>query len=210
MRRVLAALAVWAIAAPALAQEASVGSLGVELISRSDAEGVFEIIPSEQVIAVMHARSGLTCRLSRTNTNRLIVFPQAARGEDVACDSTDGREHVTVYATRYSFATSLEEQVTGASSALRRNFPNASALSGPASAAAAGGLPPSVSARFSYANAQGQTMFWRTTIAMVGDWVVKVRYQTLAPDAAARQSAERTADAIWRGVMGELMTNRAR
>lgn len=210
MRRVLAALAVWAIAAPALAQEASVGSLGIELIARSDAEGVFEMIPSEQVIAVMHARSGLVCRLSRANTNRLILFPQAARGEDVACDSTDGRERVTVYATRYSFATSLEEQITGASAALRRSFPNASALPGPASMAAAGGLPPSVAARFGYANAGGEPMFWRTTIAMVGDWVIKVRYQTVAPDAAARQSAERAAEAVWRGVMGELMTNRAR
>ncbi|GAN00272.1 hypothetical protein U91I_03937 [alpha proteobacterium U9-1i] len=210
MRRVLAALAIWAIATPAIAQDASVGALGLELIAQSSADGVFDVIPSEQVIAVRHARSGLVCRLSRTNSNRLIVFPQAARGEDVACDSTDGRERITVYATRFSFATTLQEQIEGASSALHRSFPGARVLPGPASASAAGGLPASVSARFSYANAGGEAMYWRTSLAMVDNWVVKVRYQTVAPDAAARQSAERTADAIWRGVMGELMTNRAR
>jgi|CXWL01.1.fsa_nt_gi hypothetical protein len=215
MRRVLCALAL-AMAAPTISEaqqsepQAAVGALGLELISSASADGVFEVIPSEQVIAVRHARSGLVCRLSRDNSNRLIVFPQAARGEDVACDSTDGRERVTVYATRYSFNTTAQEQIAGAAEALRTSFPNATALPGPASAAASGALPPSVSARFSLTNAGGEPMFWRTTIAMVDGWVIKVRYTVVAPDAAARQTGERTADAVWRGVMGELMSNRTR
>lgn len=217
MWRVLCALALMA-ATPVWAQEAAqeaeppaaVESLGLELIARSNAEGVFEVIASEQVIAVRHARSGLVCRLARDNSNRLIVFPQAARGEDVACDSTDGRERVTVYATRYSFATNAREQIEGASAALQASFPSATALPGPAAAPADGGLPPNVNARFSFTNAGGEQMFWRTNIAMVDHWVIKVRYTVVAPDAAARQNGERTADAVWRGVMGELMSNQAR
>ena len=104
MRRLLLAIALTGLPLQAAAQT-SAPSAAEQLISSSAAEGVFEALPSDDALVVRHPRSGLVCRLRADAVNRLLIFPQAARGEDVACETRNGRESVALYATRYSFAT---------------------------------------------------------------------------------------------------------
>jgi hypothetical protein len=127
MRSLACALVMFAAATPALAQTAPADQQAArDLIATAQADGVFEPLSSDaNQIVVRHQRSGLVCRLAPGNTNRLVIFPQSARGEDVACDSHDTRQYVTIYATRYPFETNLEEQAAGAENAIRQRFPDA-------------------------------------------------------------------------------------
>jgi hypothetical protein len=164
---------------------------------------VFEALPSEQRLVVRHSRSGLVCRLALDNRNRLIIFPQAARGEDVACDSTDGAESVTLYATRYSFEVSMQEVMAGTTSAIRQRFPDARELAPIAEAADA--APASRSAHFMVTRADdGALMYTRVSVAFVGQWAIKLRYSNVAPDAETAQRAEAAAGAIWSAALQEL------
>lgn len=210
MWRALIALSMM-VAAPAWAQEAepqaAPSSPGLELITAASAEGVFELLPAEEIITVRHARSGLVCRMPLGAANRLLIFPQAARGEDVACDSHDGRVGVTLYATRFSFETSLAEQIEGASAAVRTRFPAARALPTPVEAAAGPGLPESASARFIVTNAQGLPTYSRIDVAFVRGWAIKLRYSAIGDDAETIQAADNAADSVWREVMGDVLNS---
>lgn len=185
---------------------ASVGAIASGLIGDADAEGVFEVMPAEQVVAVRHGRSGLTCRLDPNNRNRLLVFPQAARGEDVACDSTDGTESITFYATRFSFEVTPRELIEGAATAIRQRFPDARELPAPANASSAG-LPASTSAAFMVTR-EGAPTYTRVTVAIVGQWVIKLRYSLTAPDDSAIAGGEAAANRIWNATLSELMQQR--
>lgn len=217
MRRVLCALALGVLgvlgAGQAAAQPseatASVGALGLELINAGNAEGVFEALPSEQLIVVRHGRSGLTCRLNPENTNRLVIFPQSARGEDVACDSTDGRESVTLYATRFSFEASLDELMQGATAAVHHRFPDAREL--PASVQLANaGLPAQLTRQFLATRPEdGAQLYTRASVAFVGQWAIKLRYSVVAPTAEAARQGEVTSGLIWSSALSELMQTRS-
>lgn len=202
LRRLLGALAFSVMASTALAQDASPGALAQALIAQGNAAGVFEALPSEQLIAVRHGRSGLVCRLAPGNTNRLVIFPQAARGEDVACDTTDGAESATFYATRFSFETSLDELMRGAAQAIHQRFPDARELPAPTDAGAT--LPASRSAAFMVTRQDGATMYTRINVAMVGQWAIKLRYTVLAPDEDAARRGEAAAAALWNATLSEL------
>jgi hypothetical protein len=214
MRRVLGALALCVLSfaiAPASAQtepQASVGALALELVAQSNADGVFEPVPAEQLIVVRHGRSGLVCRLQPQNTNRLVIFPQAARGEDVACDTTDGRESVTLYATRYSFQASLDELMQGATTAIRHRFPDAREL--PANVQVSReGLPAQQTSQFMVTRPEdGARMYTRASVAFVGDWAIKLRYTIVTPTPEAAQRAEITSGLLWSATLGELTQER--
>jgi hypothetical protein len=212
MRRVLGALALCVLSftiSPSWAQtepRASAPTSAQQLIDQSNATGVFEALPSEQLIAVRHERSGLVCRLDPNNTNRLIIFPQAARGEDVACDSTDGTESVTLYATRYSFEATLDELMRGAGQAIRQRFPDARELPAPADAASA--MPASRSAHFMVTRPDGAVLYTRITVAMVGQWAIKLRYTVVAPDADTTRRGEAAAISLWTATISELTQTR--
>lgn len=203
MLRIVVALTILlAWAAPAAAQTAP-NALAQQLIAEGDATGVFEALPSERRVVVRHPRSGLVCRLAPDNRNRLIIFPQAARGEDVACDSTDGAESITLYATRFSFETSLDELMAGAAAAIRQRFPDARELAPIADAADA--APASRSAHFAVTRADdGALMYTRVSIAFVGPWAIKLRYSIVTPDPEAVSRAEAAAAAIWSSALQEL------
>lgn len=208
MRRMLGALALsLVLSASATAQEAetpSPAALGLDLIAQGNAQGVFELLPNEQLVVVRHGRSGLVCRLSPANTNRLIIFPQAARGEDVACDSTDGAESITLYATRFSFEASLEELLQGAVAAIEHRFPNARAL--PASVEIASeGLPAQRSAQFMVTRDEdGALMYTRASVAFIGDWAIKLRYSVVAATPEAAQQGEIASGLLWTATLSEL------
>ncbi len=211
MRRILAVatLCMSAMAcAYAHAQEAdtSLSVAAQELIARGNAAGVFEALPSDGPVVVRHGRSGLVCRLAPANTNRLVIFPQAARGEDVACDSSDGSENITLYATRYSFDPSMEELIQGAVAAIRQRFPDARELPAPTGA---GARAQQRTAQFLVTREDdGALMYTRVSVAQIGQWVVKLRYTVVAPDAAAAERGEAAANALWNATLGEFSQQR--
>jgi hypothetical protein len=208
MRRLLCALALClAIASPAWAQGSATPD-AAGLIAQGNAQGVFEPVASDELIVVRHGRSGLICRLNPANTNRLVIFPQAARGEDVACDSTDGRESITLYATRYSFEASLDELLQGATAAIRHRFPDAREL--PASIQVSGeGLPAQLTSQFLVTRPEdGAQLYTRASVAFVGQWAIKLRYSTVAPTAEAAQQGEVTSGLIWSSTLNQLMQGR--
>ncbi|MGQ0532344.1 MAG: hypothetical protein ACT4OF_06590 [Caulobacteraceae bacterium] len=211
MRRAFCALALF-MAAPAWAQSASEpsaapGSLALGLIAQSNADGVFEPLPAEQIIVVRHSRSGLVCRFDPTHANRLLLFPQAVRGEDVACDSEGEGQAIRLYATRYAFETTLEQQLQGAVLAVQQLHPDLRAYS-PATEIAADALPPHRTAHFFFNGRNGARLYSRVSVAVVRGWVIKLRYTTVAPDADAAQRAEQASGMLWNATLSELTARR--
>jgi hypothetical protein len=201
MRILLGALAFLALAAPALADPPASGA-AAELIAASSAEGVFEALPSERGVVVRHTRSGLTCRLISGNANRLLIFPQAARGEDVACETRSARESVTLYATRYSIEAPLDEQISGVEAAIRQRFPEAEPIAA-TTAISSDTLPAHRTVQF-IIRPDGVRTYTRASIAQVGDWTIKLRYSVVAPDAEAVRQGEVAANAAFASALREI------
>ena len=209
MRQLFCALAFALIAAPAWAQgteeepQASVGSLASGLIGDADAEGVFDIVPAEHQVAVRHTRSGLVCRMDPNGANRLIIFPEAARGEDVACETSDGNATIKLYATRFSFRTNVADQLAGSATAIQHHFPDARPFQ-MTLRASADGLPPSQTAHFLVHEANGPQQYTRVSVAMIHGWVFKLRYTAPAANDAAAQQAALVADRVWAEALSEI------
>lgn len=203
MRSLACALIFLTIAAPALAQTAPADQQAArDLIAAGQGDGVFEpVFADADQIVVRHMPSGLVCRLAPGNTNRLVIFPQSARGEDVACDSQDGRQYVTIYATRYPFETNLEEQAAGAENAIRQRFPDAQPF-------AASSAPANRTVQF-IVTRDGQRTYTSASLAQVGQWVIKLRFSAPAPDDAAAHAAETQANALFNSILAELSTRQA-
>jgi hypothetical protein len=207
MRRILCALALL-VSPPAWAQTPPEAlpdiSAAQAIVHAANAEGVFTPLPGEHRIVVRHTRSGLTCRFEPTWSNRIVIFAEAARGEDVACESSFGQRVIRLYATRYAFHTTLDEQFSGAVAALQQRSPQARPLQ---AAAQITTTPPSQSAHFLIPAPSGQT-YSRVSVAMNDDWVIVMRYIAPAPDADAAHRAEQTSSALWASVLGEVANGR--
>ncbi len=201
------ALAVFSVG-PALADppeeelHASPGAIATGLIGDSDAEGVFEVYPAEHDEVVRHIRSGLICRMPETSANRLIIFPQAVRGEDVACETSDGHEVIRLFATRFSFQTTLQAQIDGATAVVMRQHPDARPFNA-STAIAATGLPESRTTHFIVSN-NGVRSYTRVSIAIVHGWVIKLRYTAPAADDTAAREAAQLSGRYWAGVLGDM------
>jgi len=204
-----------ALATPAYswAQEgdppAAPAAIAQELIAQASAEDLFELVAAEHLVAVRHSRSGLVCRMDPDSRNRIVIFAQAARGEDVACDSTDGRESVTLYATRFSFETDLDEQIAGAENAVRHRFPNAEPYSATIEESADSAAPASRSMQFIVARQDGARMYTRASVALVDGWAIKLRYTVVAPDDETARQGELTSALLWRSVLAEIAASPA-
>jgi hypothetical protein len=48
-------------------------------------------------------------------------------------------------------------------------------------------------------------MFMRASVARVGSWIIKLRYNAPAPDAAAAARADETATALFNGALAEIL-----
>ena len=213
MRALFGALALSFIAWPALADppegepQASAGALGLELIADAGAEGVFETLPSPpRTIVVRHARSGLVCRMDVDHANRLLIFPRAARGEDVACETSADGETVVLFATRFSFDTTLDEQIRGAEAAIMRHYPDAQPYAATI-ALNSDTLPAHRSAAF-VVTRDGARTFTSASVAQVGEWVIKLRYTTRAPDDAAARAAAGAASRTFGAALEEIVAQR--
>jgi hypothetical protein len=153
---------------------------------------------------VRHTRSGLTCRLRASWTNRIVIFPTAARGEDVACETASGGTTIRLYATRYSFRTTLDEQINGAIAAIRQNAPGARDYT-PTISQTLPGLPATRQADFLLTRASDQTQIYsHISVAMISGWVYVLRYSAPAADAAAAHQGELAAHALWQSTLGEI------
>jgi hypothetical protein len=214
MRRTICALA-FLCASPAMAQQtpASTGAAAATpappaaaaaLIAAASAQDLFEALPSDTQIVVRHTRSGLTCRMRSSWRNRIIIFPDAARGEDIACESTNGSATIRLYATRYSFRTTLDQQISGAVAAIRQTAPDAHDYA-PTVTQSFPGLPATRSAAFLLTRANDHAqMYSHISVAMVSGWVYVMRYSAPAADAAAAHQSEVAAHALWQSTLGEV------
>ncbi len=225
MRRLLLTLAFALVAAPAWAQgteaepQAAPGSIAIGMIEHANAEGIFDLVHDGQV-TVRHTRSGLTCHFLRNGEGgRIIVFappatttpissePAIPRGDDVACDMTEGGAQTRYFATRYPFGSTLEEQITGVEAAIRRRDPGAVRYAGETLRTTEDGLPQRRSTRFIVVH-DGVRTFTRASVARVGDWILKLRYSAPAPDDAAAAQADQTADSLFDGALDEIISPR--
>lgn len=213
MRAAIAAVAVlWACAGWAGADEpegelqAAPGSIALELIANVDGEDVFESLPSEQ-IRIRHMRSGLICWFDPDEANRLLLFPSGLmRGEDVGCDTTNDDRSVTLYATRYPFATSLEEEIDGAARLIERRFADAEDYIAEAEAPAPAGFPQSAHARFAVTLPDGRPGLTRVSVAIVNGWVIKMRFTEAADSAKALHNADADASSVWGLTLSDILT----
>lgn len=214
MRRLVLTLALVLGAAPAFAQgtedepQAAPGSIATGMIENANAIGIFDIVHNGQV-SVRHLGSGLRCDFDREGNGRIIIFappPSAAganadtstipRGDDVACDMTEGAVHVRYFATRYPFGSTLEEQINGVETAILRRDPTAARYPGVAVRDTEDGLPLRRTTRF-IVTQNGARLFTSASVARVGDWILKLRYTEPAPDDAAAARADANAAAAF-------------
>lgn len=208
MRGLWCMLAIALAAAPALAQEAepnaASGALGAELIAASRAQGVFVAEPSApHTVVVRHPSSGLLCRMGADAANRLVIFPQAAFGEDVACESERDGVSIRLFATRFPFDTSLDQQAHGAATAIERLYPGAQPFRG-AQPVADQGLPPHRTIAY-LVERQGARSFTSASVAKIGDWVFKLRYTSPAADADAARAASAAAERTFSAALREIV-----
>jgi hypothetical protein len=214
MRGLLCTLAFALVAAPAVADppegelRAASGSLGLELIAAAHGDGVFELEPSgPRTILIRHTRSGLLCRFGAEDANRLVIFPQAARGEDVACETERDGASIRLFATRYSFATSLDEQARGAGGVIERLYAGAQPFR-VAQPVSANGLPPHRTVAY-LVERGGVRSFTSASIAQIGDWVFKLRYTAPAADADAARAAAADAEGAFTETLQQIVARRA-
>jgi hypothetical protein len=204
MRRLALALALVLAASPAYADPPASAAQG--LIAEARAEGVFEAVPAERGVVVRHTRSGLVCRLRAGAANRLLIFPQAARGEDVACETRNARESITLYATRYSIEAPLDEQIRGVEAAIRQRFPDAEPVAA-AMVISSDALPPHRTTQF-IVRPDGVRTYTRASVAQVGQWTIKLRYSITAPDAEAARQGELAANLAFTAALREIAAQR--
>lgn len=198
-------------AAPAFAQgteaepQAAPASIAIGMIENADADGVFELVHDGRT-TVRHIGSGLICRFENDGAGgRLILYPNnLPRGDDIACEWREGGDITLLYATRYPFNSTLQEQIAGAEAAIRARTPDASPYPGATETGTDDGLPLRRSTRF-IATRDGERMFMRASVARVGSWIIKLRYNARAPDDAAAARADQLADALFDGALREII-----
>lgn len=223
MRQLLLTLALALSAAPAFAQDAeeapqaAPGLIATGMIEQADADGIFDLVHNGQV-SVRHLGSGLRCDFNRDGSGgRIIVFGPPAgappspnaiqRGDDVACDMTEGGVQIRTFATRYPFGSTLEEQITGVEAAIRHRDPEAVRYPGPTVRNTEDGLPLRRSTRFIIVH-DGARLFTRASVARIGDWILKLRYTAPAPDDDAAAEADTAADAAFDLTLREIIDGR--
>lgn len=209
MRRLLCALAIAFSTTPAFAQgvetepQAAPASIAIGMIENAGADGVFELVHDGHT-TVRHVGSGLICHFD-SNGGRLILYANALpRGDDVACEQRAGDEFTILYATRYPFNSTLQEQIEGAEAAIRQRNAGATPYPGAAERAAEGALPLRRSTRF-IVTREGERYFTRASVARVGSWIIKLRYQVRAADDAEAARADEAADALFDAALREML-----
>ena len=162
-------------AAPATVEAAV--TAGDQILRTANAADLFinESARGAGHILLRHRASGMVCDFEVGAQNNVVIFPQLARGEDVGCNTPVGAIYLTFYATRYTPAVPLEEQVQIAQQAIRQRYPSPviRQLANPADFEVPG-MPPIQGAAYD-TRAMDTEVTTYVIIALVGDWSVKLR-----------------------------------
>lgn len=108
------------------------------IIAAAEAGDVFVNITGNAIPTVRHRASGLICHFRGSpETDRILIFPNSARGDDVGCATRDPDVWVetTWYATRYTPMLTEQAILDDAMSAIRNRFPSARPFDGEVSSA---------------------------------------------------------------------------
>jgi len=207
MRARFCALALLAFTTPAAAQDLPAAS-AQRIIDEANAEGVFEVVEDEHV-TVRHPASGLQCTffLGDNSSGRLHLYENAQRGDDVSCEMRAPGETTSLYATRYPQGTSLREQLDGAEAAIRQRFRDARPHP-PGLTVTVDGQPQHEERHF-FVTLDGQRHLTTVSIAIVGEWVIKLRYTATAPDEEMVRQRELMAGVLMSATLMEIEKGRA-
>jgi hypothetical protein len=174
-------------------------SLAQALIAKGHAQDYFEDITDNAFPAVRHPRSGIRCMFTPESTvNAVMVFAgtPARSGDDVGCNTSAGENRaitVTLYASRYRPRPTLEAMLDEAVQGIRGRYPDAQPYVGSIMEVEAhiepGGPAPAEirSARFRVIK-DGMRLYARASVAMVGEWMVKLRISAPIDDALAAEA----------------------
>jgi len=170
------------------------------LIDGAGAPELFENLSVGNDMKIRHKASGLVCVYSPgERSNSLLLFPGSPQGDDVGCNADSGNIYMTVYATRYQPAISVDEAIESAANGIRSRFPDARPYSGPVLVP---DVPDSVGEPGYVAFLVGQgdrTLYAHARVAKVGEWMFKQRMST--PEAMVVGAEALISAGRWRDVL---------
>lgn len=162
-----------------------------------DSEGVGDVFEGveDENIKIRHRASGLTCHYyGEETTRRLLIFDGLARGDDVGCASEREHQAITLYATRYSPAVSLQGAMADADAAIRNRFTDARPTPALLSMSSEG--LPEVHAQHYVITLRDEQWLTSVFLAQSGDWIIKLRFTQRALDQEALMPAQLEGNAI--------------
>lgn len=195
--RVLIAAVIAGSAAPTFAQEAPLSRIEAAraMIESADAADLFEAVEHE-IATVRHRASGLTCRFYGNETRAtIIVFAGLPRGDDVGCVNEQENQARTLYATRYPGDVTATAAMADAVAGIANRF--ADARPTPALLRMTSENLPEPLIQHFLITLRGEQWITSAFVARSGDWVIKLRYSTLAADEDAIRVAQLEASAIF-------------
>lgn len=202
-RSFITPLALALLAAPlAYAQSTEPGIAGSELIAAANADGVFELLPSEQLVVVRHTGSGMICTFDPSYGSRLFVAAEGQRGDSVSCDTEDSAGHFTLSATRLTEARPIDESMSEAMDGIGGWARELRPLSSEANAAP-GTLPENRSTSFVFAGPEGDT-YGRAGVAITEGWLISLFYSAPAATAEDQVIASQRSHMLWTSALAQL------
>jgi hypothetical protein len=184
------------MASPALAQaHAPSGVATARALIEADHVGdLFEAVEDAN-IEVRHKASGLICHFyDNETTQRLLIFSGQPRGYDVGCAREREGQAVTLYATRYTPAISLQQALADAEAGIRNRFSDAQPT--PALLSMTSEALPDMRVQHFLVTVRGERWLTSALVAQSREWIIMVRYSQRAVDQDALLQAQLEANAI--------------
>lgn len=146
------------------------------IIAAAEAGDLFVNMTGNAFPTVRHKASGLICHFrGAPEVNRILIFPNSPRGDDVGCTTRDPSVWVetTYYATRYSPMPTEQAILDDAMAAIRNRFPSARPFEGELSSATTPTVTP-ISGALVVESTIG-TLFTMATVEHLDSWSFKAR-----------------------------------
>jgi hypothetical protein len=152
---------------------------GAALIAASNGADLFENVTDSKVVALRHRPSGFVCNFDPGEAeNRVQIFANATRGNDVGCTSREADAVVSYFITKLPAELSLDQLMRVCLADIRRVHPDVAPFEGPAvSLNMKPGAAPTVehlTGRFTYVD-HGEKAYSRVSVAIVRGWMVEQR-----------------------------------
>lgn len=155
-------------------------------------------------MTLSHNRSRLVCHFDPKLPLHILVYEHRPRGDDVSCGQNHGADVVTLYATRYQPPLSLKAAIDESVQEIMSVSPQAQ-LSPALAAANPLAAFPSETRTFviPHFNNGRDTVFSRTSVAVIDGWVYVMRFST--PD---RDQGPARAERAWDRFATDLVSAR--